>query len=148
MKSLFLIVSLLLSSKVLYAGEIKITPELSKEKVMVGEVFEYRINIEGSFRITPQVSIPELKNFKIISRQQVYNYHIEKGKIKANLRYKFSLVALREGDFEIKNFKLKLGLKEYKVTPLKVKVKGIKELPRKKENPQKQKINQEEGLWI
>lgn len=141
------ILGLYLGASFSYAQKLHILPEVSKQEVKVGERFKYQIQLQGNFKRSPSLIVPQLANFRIISRNQIYNYQIQAGKVQANLTYQFYLIALEEGEFEIKGFRLKFGLEEYEVEPLKIKVQGVKELPRKEEKPQEFEP-EKEGIWI
>lgn len=137
----------LVITNLLNAEEIEVQIKLNKEKVMVGEVFEYQVQVKGKFKVSPNLIIPELENFEILSQLQVYNYKIQKGKAKSTLCYKFNITALKEGEFEIKGFKLKFKNKEYEIKPVKIVVEGIKEIPWKEE-PKKFEFDEKRRIWI
>jgi len=120
--------------------------KVDKEEVKVGEVFQYQVSVSGKFKVAPILIAPKLENFRILSRQQSYNFKIQKGKLKSNVKFTLSILPLKEGEFELKGFRLKFGFKEYQIQPVKIRVKGVKEMPIPKE--EEPVFPEEEGIWI
>lgn len=133
--------------KFCWAEELNIEVRLDKEEVKVGEVFQYQVSVSGKFKVAPLLIAPKLENFRILSRQQSYNFKIQKGELKSNVKFILSILPLKEGEFELKGFRLKFGFKVYQIQPVKIEVKGVKEMPIPKEE-EEPIFPRGEGIWI
>ena len=60
-------------------AESKIKASVSKDKVVTGEVFTYTVKIEGDF-ISPQLVLPDFKDFIVVSQNQGQSYSFQGGK--------------------------------------------------------------------
>lgn len=122
---------------------------VDKKEVKVGETFKYQIEVKGNFRISPEIIFPKLDNFRVLSQQRVFNITVGKKGLISDSKNIFILVPLKEGEFEINGVKVKLGWKEYEVPPVRVTVKGIKEIPQIPQPEEKPgEAPSGEGVWI
>jgi hypothetical protein len=122
---------------------------VDKKEVKVGETFKYQIEVKGNFRMSPEIIFPKLDNFRILSQQRVFNIRVGKKGLIADSKNIFILVPLKEGEFEIKGVKIKLGWKEYNVPAVKITVKGVKEIPQIPQPEEKPgETPSGEGIWI
>lgn len=103
---------------------------VDKRKVQTGEVFTYKVKIEGIFS-KPTLSLPEFKNFKIISQKQSKSYTFVKGKVKTKINLTYRLFAQKAGVFTIRPVILNDRKKRYKSLSVKIRVEG-KSLTKKK----------------
>ena len=97
--------------------------EASKKAVETGEIFTYKIKIEGDFS-QPQLLPPEFENFQIISRSESQSYAYEGGRMKTRINFIYYLSASNPGTFTIQPTTLKDEGKEYKSESLTVIVVG------------------------
>jgi hypothetical protein len=87
-------------------AESQIEAKVSKDKVTTGEVFTYTLKIEGDF-ISPQLVLPDFKDFIVVSQNQAQNYSLKGGKTTMESVLIYGLVAPKPGKFSIKEVSLK-----------------------------------------
>ncbi len=126
---------------------LEINADINKATVFTGEACEYSIHIQGEIDVFPSITTPELENIKIISRGKIENLKIQKGKIYADLVYKFFITPGAVGDFEVKGFKVKYKDEEYTVDPITIKVQVLNNIPDKSDNDQDLKTKGEK-IWL
>ncbi|MCF7870559.1 MAG: BatD family protein [Candidatus Omnitrophica bacterium] len=97
--------------------------KVSQNKVETGEIFSYLVTIEGEFK-DPEVQMPDLDNFRIISRKKTKNFSYQKDKIKAKLITTYFLLCPKPGVFTIKPVRVIDGNKVYKSSSVKISAKG------------------------
>ena len=73
---------------------------VSTRRVKTGEVFTYKIKIEGYFS-KPQLKLPEFQNFKVASHSQSKSYSFKGGKTKVMINLIYHLFATKPGVFTI-----------------------------------------------
>ncbi|MDP8234396.1 MAG: BatD family protein [Candidatus Saelkia tenebricola] len=147
MRIKFLLLFLIVFVKVSLSQEITINVSVDKETVSVGDAINYQISVLVESKVSPEIIIPEFKDFKITSRNQMRNYKIQNSKVESSLSYNFLLIPIIEGNLEIEGFKVKFDSKEYEVEGVKIKVEGIKDIPEKNHKQQDDK-EEVEKLWI
>jgi hypothetical protein len=93
---------ILLSGSVVFAQSAAPTIEakVNKDKVKTGEIFVYSLKIEGSFK-NPKLSLPDFKDFQIVTQNQVQNYITEAGRVKTILSLEYRLAIPKPGKFKI-----------------------------------------------
>ena len=96
---------------------------VSKKRVETGEIFAYKVKIEGDFS-NPKVVMPEFKDFNVASQKQTKSYAIKKGKARLTLDLTYFLFAYEPGVFTIQPVTVTEGEKEYKSRSIKIKVIG------------------------
>lgn len=96
---------------------------VDKNKVETGEIFTYKITVEGEF-INPQLDIPALKDFAIIAQGQSRNYTTKGDKTVITLNINYQLMAVKPGTFTIDAVALKDQSQQLKSIPLRIEVSG------------------------
>lgn len=104
-------------------AETTLEVKISKDKVETGEVFTYTVKVKGNF-ISPKLTLPDFKNFIIISQNQGENYSLEGNTATVEYLLTYSLMAARPGVFTIKGVILKEKNKQTQTEPLSVEVIG------------------------
>lgn len=102
--------------------EIKITSELNKNKVKMGEKFIFTVTVTGNFNTTPKVKLPSFSDFKILSSQQHSSYNIKEGKYEVRFIYEIYLLPKNPGFFSIDSVELNYKNHVYKTQPLTIEV--------------------------
>lgn len=121
--NLSLIIFLLFTFLSFSQDEEVIEVKVSKDKVETGEVFTYRIKIEGSFT-QPELTLPEFKDFKVISQSRSKNYAFKQGRKKVIHNLVYQLFAPNPGVFTIKEAVLEDRGKKFKSKSITIDVKG------------------------
>ena len=118
-----------------WGEDFSLISKVDKNKIGLGEEFEFTVEIEGDFRITPKIELPDLKDFEIVFRQSFYNFNIKGGKFLSKVKFIFTLEPKSEGKFLIGEVKVRYREREYKTEPIEIIVlPGIKkELPKEPE---------------
>ena len=99
--------------------------ELSKEEVRVGEVFEYRITVEIESQTTPKIRLPEFINFQSLSQITSQNLSYKEGVAVLNLRLEYTLLALKEGEFELPVASIEYNRNVFKSPSKRIRVQGV-----------------------
>jgi len=120
---LLIVIFLCLGSLGLAFGNQTIDAKVSKTKVKTGEIFTYKIRVEGNFS-KPRVILPEFKDFKIASHKQSKSYTIRKGKAHLEFSMTYFLFADKPGVFVIKPVIVEDEQKKYKSRAIKIKAIG------------------------
>lgn len=107
----------------MFPGEKVVVTTVDKRRVRAGEVFTYEVKIEGIFS-QPTLSLPEFKNFKIISQVQSKSYSFVGGKVKTKINLTYRLFAQKSGVFTIRPVILNDRKKRYKSVSVKIRVEG------------------------
>jgi len=81
-------------------GAKTIEVDVNKTEVETGEVFIYKIKIEGMFS-EPQLKLPEFKNFSVASQSQSKSYSFADNNLKLIFNLTYSLFAPEAGTFVI-----------------------------------------------
>ncbi|MCD6080441.1 MAG: BatD family protein [Candidatus Omnitrophica bacterium] len=130
--------------------KVEVRVSIDKNQVKVGETFKYQIELKGRFRMSPEIIFPQLDGFRVLSQQRVFNIQMGRKGVISDSKNIFILLPLKEGEFEIKDVKIRLGWKEYKAPVVKITVKGGKTVPHTPEPEQKpQRVpSSGGGVWI
>jgi len=119
---IFYIILFLLEILPLSSEEIKITSELNKDKIKMGEEFILTVTISGNYSSSPQIKLPDLSNFITLSSQQYSTYNIKKGRYEAHTKYEIHLLPKKVGIFNIGPVELNYKNRIYKTETLTIEV--------------------------
>ncbi|MCF7886935.1 MAG: BatD family protein [Candidatus Omnitrophica bacterium] len=111
------------SEKTKDTGSRSVKVEVNKNKVETGEIFSYSITVEGEFE-NPNLQIPNLDNFRIVSTKKTKNFLYQKNKVKAQLNITYFLLCPQPGSFIIKPVKITEKNKTYKSNSVDIIAKG------------------------
>ncbi|MCM8783749.1 MAG: BatD family protein [Candidatus Omnitrophica bacterium] len=123
--------------------ELNFTSELSKNRIKMGENVILTVTISGAYKVPPEIKLPNLSDFTIISSNQYSSYNIKEKKYEAKTKYEIHLLPKKPGTFSIGPIELHYARQVYKTQILTLEVLPSKEyeespLP-KKEIPWKDK---------
>ncbi len=106
-----------------FCAEETIEVQVDKERLRVGEIFNYNIKINGEFS-SPRFSLPEFKDFYVVAQTQSQNYSFLGSKFNLSLVLKYQLLALKPGEFILEGISIRDGAYVFKSKPLKIVVSG------------------------
>lgn len=95
-----------------------------KSVVETGEIFIYEVKVDGDFT-SPEIILPEFKNFKIVSQNQSKSYSIKENKMRLVLNLTYYLFAANPGIFSIEEVVIKDEEKEFKGEAVSIEVTGL-----------------------
>lgn len=95
----------------------------NKSVVETGEIFIYEIKVDGNFT-SPEIILPEFKNFKIVSQNQSKSYSIKENKMHLVLNLTYYLFAENPGMFSIEKTVIKDEEKEFNGEAISIEVIG------------------------
>lgn len=95
-----------------------------KSVVETGEIFIYEVKVDGDFT-SPEIILPEFKNFKIVSQNQSKSYSIKENKMHLVLNLTYYLFAANPGIFSIEEVVIKDEEKEFKGETVSIEVTGF-----------------------
>lgn len=101
----------------------RVAVSIDKREVTTGELFTYKIKIEGSFS-SPEIKVPKFKDFKVASQRQSKSYAFEKGKAVVVASFTYQLFASEPGTFTIKEVVVADGDEEIKGESVTIEVIG------------------------
>lgn len=116
-----------------YAEDNKVTATVDKQSVRTGEVFTYRVEVTGLFK-SPKITLPEFKNFRVVSQSQSKSYSFHEGKTKLLIKLIVNLLAINPGVFAIGAVTVKDNGDVIESAPINVEVTG-NALPPKRKTP-------------
>ncbi|MCF7916995.1 MAG: BatD family protein [Candidatus Omnitrophica bacterium] len=100
-----------------------IKAEINKKKVATGEIFSYLIIVEGKFE-NPQLQMPNLEQFKVVSTKKAKSFSYQKDKLKTTITITYFLFCPEPGSFTIGPVKLIDNDKTYQSKSFKLIVTG------------------------
>ncbi|MCM8765718.1 MAG: BatD family protein [Candidatus Omnitrophica bacterium] len=127
--SLYSLALLFLASE---GGEFSLTSEINKKRVKMGEEFTLTISLTGDYRVRPELKIPDLSEFVVLSSQQSSTFNLRGKKHQTNIKYEFRLLPKKPGVFSIGPVEL-----NYKNQLYKTKILTIEVLPSETPSPGK-----------
>jgi hypothetical protein len=104
-------------------NETEFTVTLSKERVKVGQTFEYQISIDIEYQKYPKITRPEFSDFDIITQTTAQNFTYKEDATLFRFEITYVLLALKEGEFQLPGVSI-----EYKGTTVKSETKNIEVL--------------------
>ena len=109
-----------------FCQDISVTSSVDKNVFAQDEATELTVTIEGNIKTAPEIQLPELVDFYVISSGQSQNISITGGQVNMKLLYEFLLVAKNTGKLQIPPVKVIFKGKEYSSQPIDVEVKPAK----------------------
>jgi hypothetical protein len=121
-KGSYIILFLLLWTKLVFAGDVRLTASVSKSQVGVGEQFEVDFTLNGmGTRFTP----PDFSGFQLVSGPNISaSETVVNGVSTANTIYGYILSATKEGTFTVTAAAIVVNGHTVVSNPLKIKVQG------------------------
>ncbi|MBU2540461.1 MAG: BatD family protein [Candidatus Omnitrophica bacterium] len=123
----FILLFLFILSLVLFAQQaekLKFSSSVDKTEISLGELLNFKVTVEGSFKGSPEIKLPKLRDdFDIVSQTQSHRISIEAGKKNRIFVLNLMLLAKREGQINIAAAELKQGSKVYTTEPMEITVK-------------------------
>ncbi len=104
--------------------EISVTAKASKLSIDISEAFTFIIKIEGSFKQTPKIEMPELIDFSVLAKNNSSSFVLVKGEAKSVIEIELVLKAVRNGELEIPQCIVRHNDKVYKTDLIKITVSG------------------------
>lgn len=128
--------------------ELSIESKADKTVISANEVMTFSITIEGMMKQPPQIKMPALENFDVISTSRAFNIASGKDrKKKSTFKLMYLLVPRSEGSFTIGPAEIEYKGKFYTTDPIVVEVKPAAAEPEIPEAPE-EKIPKEGGFEI
>lgn len=106
------LLSFLIFTGACFADE-SIKAEVDKLKVVIGEVFTYKITVSLSQGQITAPKLPELKDFQVVSQAQSSQISFSGGSAKTAVVYAFVLSPINTGKFTIGPATIKIKDKDY-----------------------------------
>ncbi len=100
-----------------------ITVSVDKQEVETGEVFTYKIKVNGEFT-QPKVTLPRFKDFKLASQSHSKSYSVGNTKTAVKINLVFYLFATEPGTFTIEPVVLKSAEGRYESKAITINAKG------------------------
>jgi len=97
--------------------------QVNKRRVKTGEIFTYKVKIEGDFT-NPYFVLPKFENFRIVSRTHSKRYSFDNGKVAAAIDLTYFLFAPCPGRFTIKSAVVADSGTRHRSKAFTIKVKG------------------------
>ncbi len=133
-------------------GDISISAQVQPEVVNIGGRIDLTITINGKFRKTGKLILPDMKGFNSYSSGSSQSFNMMNGALSASITYNYILVATEPGRFEIAPIKYRLGDKEYLAPPVVVQVAGraqsAKRSPARPESRAAQKASRGKRIFV
>ncbi|MGE4357051.1 MAG: BatD family protein [Candidatus Omnitrophota bacterium] len=102
--------------------EIKLSAQLNKNQVKMGEEFILTILISGTYKTTPEIKMPDLSDFIVISSHQSSSYKIKEGEYESTIKYEIHLLPKKPGIFSIGSAELSYNHRTYRTDILTLEV--------------------------
>ena len=152
-KRIFLFISILFLIS-FFAGiqvestDLEIKSSVDKNKLELGEAFNYKIDIVGDIRKFPDVKLPDFKkNFNVLSSGQSQGISLEGEESHLAMSYEFVLQPKEAGKFTIEEAEIKFKGRVYKTQSVNIEViENVK--PKSLPDKLKNKPHQSEGIFI
>lgn len=146
------ILLLLCFSSLACASEQELTVEAKVDKTAIcaGEVIAYSIVLKGTMKQQPQIKMPALEDFEVISTSRAFNIAVDKEKRKSTFQVTYILKPRSEGKLSIGPAEIEHSGKIYTTDTIAIEVKPSEN---KKEEPQtpgpeEKMLPKESGLEI
>jgi len=105
-------------------GEKVIEVKVDKKKVDTGEIFIYRIIVQGNLKSEAQLKLPEFKDLRIVSQSQSRNQSVKSGLRKTTINFTYHIFAPKAGVYTIEPVTLESKDSKYQSRTITIKVKG------------------------
>jgi len=114
---------ILMAAPAFAADDLKITARAEPDRLPPGEAFRLIITVEGEgIESLPEPNVPRLKNFEIVGKSSSQQVSIVNLSMKVSKSTVYSVVASKEGTFEIPSISVTKDGKIYKTDPIKITV--------------------------
>lgn len=144
---LILILSFLLLSYGVagYCQELSISSKVDKERLAQSECLDLTITISGKMRGAPNIELPDLKEFEVLSKSSSQNISIERKKTSYSASFSFILKPKSCGALTIDPARIRYKGKTYQTQPIVVEVIPGEPTPEKPSPPEEPKLPELEG---
>jgi len=105
-------------------GEKVIEVKVDKKKVDTGEIFTYKIIVQGDLESEAQLKLPEFKNLRVVSQSQSRNYSVKSGLGKTTINFTYHIFAPKAGVYTIEPVTLESKDSKYQSRAITIKAKG------------------------
>ncbi|MCM8779405.1 MAG: BatD family protein [Candidatus Omnitrophica bacterium] len=102
--------------------ELTLSSELNKNRVNLGEEFTFTISISGNYKLKPEIKLPDLSAFVLLSSRQSSTFNLQEKKHKTTTRYEFRLLPKKPGVFNLGPVELKYKNQIYRTKTLTIEV--------------------------
>jgi len=110
--------------------EILVKAEVNKTVINKDDLLRLNLQITGNFKIQPEIIMPKLDGFKVVSTSQASEFSLSNNKFSNLTSLTYFLVPAKTGELLIPEIKVKYKNKEYSTQPIKITVEGgVKESP-------------------
>lgn len=101
--------------------DFKFVSSVDKRELSAGEILNFKISLEGNFKVAPQIEPPPLEDdFDVISTMRSQHISLGGRSKKKIFVINIVLLAKKEGVIKIGAAKLKLGFKSYITEPIEI----------------------------
>ncbi len=114
----------LCSQAVFGSDDFYVKSKVDKKTIDINEILKLIVEIQGSFQRTPDIIIPKLDNFEIISTSTMSNFSFDGKTIKNSLDLIYFLRPIKNGKLVIPEIKVKYNNKNYITAPIEIEVTG------------------------
>jgi len=137
--------SLLSYGVVGYCQELSISSKVDKERLTQDEYLTLTITISGKMRSAPDIELPDLKEFEVLSKSTSRNISIKGKKASYSKSFSFILKPKSHGALTIGPARIRYKGKTYETQPIVVEVIPGKPMPAEPTPPEGPKLPELEG---
>lgn len=117
------VILLMLVPSVLRAADIQVSTHVDRTHATIGEEIELTLTIQGrGFEEPDELTVPDMPDFQIISRQTGISTTIVNFKISTSRNTTYTIAPQKTGQLTIPAFSMKIGGNEYKTSPITIHV--------------------------
>ncbi len=110
-------------SSTAFGTDVKITSDVDRTRLAVGEYLNYTISVTGDVRSLPEPTLPDLsKDFEVYSSGRNQSFSVGTGGISSSVIYNYMLVPKKEGQLTIWSASIEVDGKTYRSEPITITV--------------------------
>jgi len=103
--------------------DLEVKSSVDKNKIALNETFNYKIDISGDVKTTPEIKLPDFKkNFYVLSSAQSQKISLKSKQSHLIITYEFILRAKETGKFKIEEAQVKFKGKLYKTKSVDIEI--------------------------